>query len=82
MHFLICFKFTVLDGEHNPFAVPPNYQFWAPWIGKNTRQSDTVLNTEFEKVRTSKSASEILEMTVTEDRLREELFKQKVCFIC
>lgn len=71
----------VLDGGHNPFAAPPNYHFWAPWIGKNTRQSDTVLNTEFEKVRASNSKSEVLEMTVTEDSLSEELFKQKVCFM-
>ncbi|XP_016385460.1 HMG domain-containing protein 3-like isoform X2 [Sinocyclocheilus rhinocerous] len=67
----------VANGGHNPFAVPPSYHFWAPWIGKNTRHSDTVLNTEFEKVHSSKSASEILEMTLTEERLREELFKQK-----
>ncbi|XP_016302132.1 uncharacterized protein LOC107658183 isoform X1 [Sinocyclocheilus anshuiensis] len=67
----------VANGRHNPFAVPPSYHFWAPWIGKNTRHSDTVLNTEFEKVHSSKSASEILKMTLTEERLREELFKQK-----
>ncbi|XP_026088943.1 uncharacterized protein LOC113063026 isoform X2 [Carassius auratus] len=53
----------VANGRHDLFAVPPSYHFWAPWIGKNTRHSDTVLNTEFEKV--------------TEERLREELFKQK-----
>ncbi|XP_077076588.1 uncharacterized protein LOC143729292 [Siphateles boraxobius] len=73
---MIC-RGLVENGGHNPFVVPTNYHFWAPWIGKNTRQSDTVLNTEFEKVRTSKSASEVLEMTVTEDSLSEELFKQK-----
>ncbi|KAK2883631.1 hypothetical protein Q8A67_017268 [Cirrhinus molitorella] len=64
----------VTNGEHNPFVVPPSYHFWAPWIGRNTRHSDTVLNTEFKKVHTS---SEILEMTVTKERLKEELFKQK-----
>ncbi|KAK7133382.1 hypothetical protein R3I94_015303 [Phoxinus phoxinus] len=73
---MIC-RGLVENVGQNPFAVPPNYHFWAPWIGKNTRQSDTVLNTEFEKVRASKSASEVLEMTVTEDSLSEELFKQK-----
>lgn len=80
MIFLFIFP-IVLDGGHNPFAAPPNYHFWAPWIGKNTRQSDTVLNTEFEKVRASKSKSEVLEMTVTEDSLSGDIFKQKVCFM-
>lgn len=81
MHLVIVFPPIVLDDGHNPFAVPTNYHFWAPWIGRNTRQSDTVLNTEFEKVRASKSASEVFEMTVTDDSLCEELFKQKVCFM-
>ncbi|RXN15285.1 HMG domain-containing 3 isoform X2 [Labeo rohita] len=68
----------VASGRHNPFAVSPTYEFWAPWIGKRTRCSNFVLNTEFEKIHVSKSVSEISEITVTEDRLREELFKQKV----
>ncbi|XP_051945069.1 uncharacterized protein LOC127617185 isoform X1 [Xyrauchen texanus] len=67
--------FVASDG-HNPFAVPPTFHFWAPWIGKSTRCSDTVLNTEFEKV--SRSASEISETSASEERLREKLFKQKV----
>ncbi|KAL1261629.1 hypothetical protein QQF64_006894 [Cirrhinus molitorella] len=65
-------------GRRNPCAVSPTYHFWAPWIGKHTRHSDTVLNTEFEKIHVPKSVSEISEITVTEDRLREELYKQKV----
>ncbi|XP_067274638.1 uncharacterized protein [Pseudorasbora parva] len=73
---MICRGFVENEGS-NPFAVPPNYHFWAPWIGKNTRKSDTVLNTEFEKVHTSKTATDILEMKITEDKLTEELFKQK-----
>ncbi|RXN18812.1 HMG domain-containing 3 isoform X2 [Labeo rohita] len=68
----------VASGRHNPFAVSPTNEFWAPWIGKRTRCSNFVLNTEFEKIHVSKSVSEISEITVTEDRLREELFKQKV----
>ncbi|CAM4428730.1 unnamed protein product [Leuciscus chuanchicus] len=68
----------VASGRHNPCAVSPTYHFWAPWIGKATRRSDSVLNTEFEKIHVSKSVSEISEMMVTEDRLREELYKQKV----
>lgn len=70
-----------LGGRHNPCAVSPTYHFWAPWIGKATRRSDSVLNTEFEKIHVSKSVSEISEITVTEERLREELYKQKVGFV-
>lgn len=55
------------------------YQFWAPWIGKNTRQSNLVLNTEFEKVNSPKAKLEDAELAVTEDHLIEELFKQRVC---
>lgn len=69
---------AVLGGTNNPFAVPPTYHFWSPWIGKNTRHSDIVLNTEFEKRRSSKFSSEISEITVTEERLKEKLRKQKV----
>ncbi|XP_034055086.1 uncharacterized protein LOC117534921 isoform X2 [Gymnodraco acuticeps] len=67
----------VTSQQKNPFAVPPTFHFWAPWIGKNTRRSNHVLNTEFAKVRPQKPA-EVQEVTVTEERLREELYKQKV----
>ncbi|KAK1885453.1 HMG domain containing protein 3 [Dissostichus eleginoides] len=67
----------VTSQQKNPFAVPPTFHFWAPWIGKNTRRSNHVLNTEFAKVRPQKPA-EVQEITVTEDRLREELYRQKV----
>lgn len=73
--------FSSPGGRHNPCAVSPTYHFWAPWIGKYTRRSDSVINTEFEKIHVSKSVSEISEITVTEDRLGEELFKQKVWFV-
>ncbi|XP_016427103.1 uncharacterized protein LOC107754968 [Sinocyclocheilus rhinocerous] len=71
---MICRGF-VASGRHNPCAVSPSYHIWAPWIGKHTRNSDSVLNTEFEKIHVSKSVSEISEITVTEDRLREELYQ-------
>ncbi|XP_077092035.1 uncharacterized protein LOC143744406 [Siphateles boraxobius] len=67
----------VTSDQHNPFKVPPTFHFWAPWIGRNTRRSNSVLNTEFEKVRPAKPA-EVCEITVSEDRLTEELYKQKV----
>lgn len=61
----------------NIFAVHPSFEHWAPWIGKNTR-TDTVLNSEFEKVSHSKSSAEAELSIVSEDRLTDELMKQKV----
>ncbi|XP_025765260.1 uncharacterized protein LOC109202981 [Oreochromis niloticus] len=65
------------SGVKNPFSVPPSYTHWAPWIGSETRTSDIVLNTEFQKVGTS-SSHEAKLSSVTEDRLLDELAKQKV----
>ncbi|XP_057212890.1 uncharacterized protein LOC130568197 isoform X2 [Triplophysa rosa] len=64
----------------NPFTVHPNYQFWAPWIGRHTRKSNQCLNTEFEKIHQPKEA-EICDITVSEDRLKNELHKKKVSVI-
>ncbi|XP_030269804.1 uncharacterized protein LOC115580079 isoform X2 [Sparus aurata] len=61
----------------NIFAVHPSFEHWAPWIGKNT-QTDNVLNSEFEKVSHSKSSAEAELSIVSEDRLTDELMKQKV----
>ncbi|XP_070399217.1 uncharacterized protein [Nothobranchius furzeri] len=65
------------SGVKNPFSVPPSYTSWAPWIGNETRTSDIVLNTEFQKVGIS-SSHEAKLSGVTEDRLLDELAKQKV----
>ncbi|ROL50299.1 HMG domain-containing protein 3 [Anabarilius grahami] len=63
----------------NPFAVQPSYSRWAPWIGHKTRMDHTVLNTEFAKVATAKvTSAEAQMMNVSEDRLVDELMKQKV----
>lgn len=63
----------------NPFVVEPSYEKWAPWIGKKTRMGNTVLNTEYEKVVSPKATSpEAQVLTVSEDRLVDELMKQKV----
>ncbi|KAI7811673.1 hypothetical protein IRJ41_011056 [Triplophysa rosa] len=64
----------------NPFTGHPNYQFWAPWIGRHTRKSNQFLNTEFEKFHQPKEA-EICDITVSEDRLKNELHKKKVSVI-
>ncbi|XP_025759952.1 uncharacterized protein LOC109195591 isoform X3 [Oreochromis niloticus] len=69
--------FKLAGGVKNPFSVPPSYTHWAPWIGSETRTSDIVLNTEFQKVGTS-SSHEAKLSSVTEDRLLDELAKQKV----
>ncbi|XP_073804458.1 uncharacterized protein isoform X1 [Danio rerio] len=63
--------------KNNPFCVTPSYNYWAPWIGSKTRIANVVLNTEFEKVHKAKTA-ERTEITVSEDRLKDELLKQKV----
>ncbi|XP_070404091.1 uncharacterized protein [Nothobranchius furzeri] len=62
----------------NPFVVCPSYENWAPWIGKQTRKSDCVLNTEYKKIPLEKSVSDPELSNVTEDRLFDELLKQKV----
>lgn len=74
--YFFCFDIPKGD-QHNPFKVPPAFHFWAPWIDRNTCRSNSVLNTEFEKVHPAKPA-EICEITVSEDRLTEKLYKQKV----
>ncbi|XP_077434310.1 uncharacterized protein LOC144059235 isoform X2 [Vanacampus margaritifer] len=57
----------ILSNRKNPFTVPPSYHFWAPWIGRGTRNSNTVLNTEFLKVKS--------DIKITEDRIINELMK-------
>ncbi|XDV46888.1 hypothetical protein PO909_016692 [Leuciscus waleckii] len=54
----------VTSQQKHPFTVPPSFHFWAPWICPKTCRSNHALNTEYKKV--------------TEDRLTEELYKQKV----
>ncbi|RXN07200.1 HMG domain-containing 3-like protein [Labeo rohita] len=63
----------------NPFLVDPSYEKWAPWIGEKTRIGNTVLNTEYEKVASAKVTSPDAQvLNVSEDRLVDELMKQKV----
>ncbi|KAL1267269.1 hypothetical protein QQF64_002944 [Cirrhinus molitorella] len=64
----------------NPFTVDPSYHLWAPWIGRNARKSNQCLNTEFQKIHQPKEA-ELCEITVSEDRLKNELYKKKVSVI-
>ncbi|XP_051816802.1 uncharacterized protein LOC110966392 isoform X2 [Acanthochromis polyacanthus] len=67
-------------GRKNPFVVPPSYHHWAPWIGPHTRRSNSVLNTEFEKMqapKTPNSRDDDDEM-INEERLTDELVNLKV----
>ncbi len=57
----------------------PSLEHWSPWIGKDTRKSDLVLNMEFAKLSASKSSTEAEVSMMSEDRLVDELLKQKVC---
>ncbi|KAG9267226.1 hypothetical protein AMEX_G18045 [Astyanax mexicanus] len=62
----------------NPLAVYPSFDRWAPWIGGHTRKSDIVLNTEYQKLSSAKATAESELVMVTEERLVDELRKQKV----
>ena len=66
----------------NSFSVRPSYEYWGPWIGRNTRISEMALNTEFEKAASAKSSTEAEVSMVSEDRLVDELMKQKVELLC
>lgn len=84
MHFSILRIFRVLltGRAKNSFSVRPSFEYWGPWIGKNTRQSEMALNTEFEKAISAKSSTEAEVSMVSEDRLVDELMKQKVQLMC
>lgn len=56
----------------------PSFEHWSPWIGKDTRKSNLVVNTEFAKLSSSKSSTEAEVSMVSEDRLVDQLLKQKV----
>uniref|UniRef100_A0A8C6KJQ0 HMG domain-containing protein n=1 Tax=Nothobranchius furzeri TaxID=105023 RepID=A0A8C6KJQ0_NOTFU len=72
-------------GQKNPFVVPPSYHHWAPWIGPHTRSSNSVLNTEFEKMQGPKMESDEKndddgDNEITVERLTDELVNLKVNF--
>lgn len=77
--FFFLFNFFPSGRTKNPFLVDPSYEKWAPWIGEKTRIGNTVLNTEYEKVASAKVTSPDAQvLNVSEDRLVDELMKQKV----
>ncbi|XP_015251326.1 PREDICTED: uncharacterized protein LOC107098268 [Cyprinodon variegatus] len=68
----------VSSNKENPFVIHPSYHNWAPWIGPHTRSGNVVFNTEYQKMHSPHSPVEELELTVTEDRLTDDLFKVKM----
>ncbi|KTG30239.1 hypothetical protein cypCar_00027344 [Cyprinus carpio] len=65
-------------GDRNPYNIKPNFEYWAPWIGRYTRKAPIVLNTEWQKVQSTSAQDLITEMDITEERLSDELMKLKV----
>lgn len=69
----------ILSGDRqNSFAIKPTYHHWAPGIGPHTRKSNKVLNTEHEKIHSTRHPKEQTEIDVTEDRLLDEVSNLKV----
>ena len=62
----------------NPYAVKPSYTFWAPWIGEDVRRSGLLLNTEHRKCHRAEDTQELGHLEVSEDRLVELLYGNKV----
>ncbi|KAK0155944.1 HMG domain-containing protein 3 [Merluccius polli] len=67
----------VPSNRQNPFVVQPSFHNWAPWIGPQTRGSDVVLNTEYNKIHQSRHPNEAAEFLITEERLTDEILKLK-----
>ncbi|XP_078790335.1 HMG domain-containing protein 3-like [Oryzias latipes] len=65
-------------GRKNPFIVPPSYHHWSPWIGPHTRKSNSVLNTEYEKIKIPKESNQEEYDLINEERLSDELLNLKV----
>ena len=75
------YNFYLSGNQMNQYTVSPSLDCWAPWIGENTRRSAVVLNTEFQKINTSKAPGANAEWNVTEDHLLNELLNQEVCAV-
>ncbi len=54
----------------------PSYEYWGPWIGDDTRSSDFVLNTEYQKCSMEPDGE--LEEPVPEEILMHILKDEKV----
>lgn len=63
--------------SQNPFVVGPTNGIWTLWLGMETHEDNTVLNTEMEKAPLKRSIAEAQLDDVTD----EELLKSNVCYI-
>lgn len=77
---LLSFNCVHTDQETKPFVVQPDYNKWSPWIGPQTRKSNLVYNTEWEKVHKKLTSSEKVNVEIPEDRLLEQVMAMKVNF--
>ncbi|RVE57614.1 hypothetical protein OJAV_G00218060 [Oryzias javanicus] len=70
----------------NPFVVKPSYENWAPWIGTQTRRSDSVFNTEYKKIsedQTEADLSAAAEDSLFDDLLQQQIWRiRKLCRMC
>lgn len=65
--------FFIIGGDRNPYTVKPNFENWAPWIGRETRKGPSILNTEWQKVHSTNPQGSFSDMDVTEERLCNEV---------
>ena len=72
--FVLKFK----SGRTNRYEVTPSYTFWAPWIGRNVRNSEVVFNTEHRKCHREEDENELGNLEISEDRLIKLLHGNKV----
>lgn len=69
---------------NNPFAsaVMPNYKFWSPWVGKNSRASNFLYNTEYKKCFHQKNIAERGTSLISLDEVMDILDEGSVsCYI-
>ncbi len=50
-----------------------SYEFWAPWIGVNTRKGDSVYNTEYRKCHKIPETDQSLEQLISPTYSEEDL---------
>lgn len=69
-------RFLHVLGDANPFTVRPNYQCWSPYLGRRTRKSKQIFNTEYAKCKPSVAAE--LQQAIPEELIVHTLGKEKV----
>lgn len=59
----------------------PSFHNWAKWIGRNTRGSNLIRDTEYRNAQQVQNSYYSSEFSITEDHLTDEILKLKV-FMC